>query len=194
MSLVIGFVADDFLLLCGDTQLNFPDGSKGTIQKVHIFNDSILWGYTGSVKSNLDFIQKYVTDGKLDITKTSSISFKELNIQLAAHYNNLKQLYDQTGMCPDFNTVIGGVENEKFVLYSYSLIESKVGINKIIAEPQSIYHLIMGKYEHETNFNCFDHLPSIDELKQMFQDILNKGISFDDTINNQMTYVYLQKG
>ncbi len=99
------------------------------------------------------------------------MSFQEFNTQLATHYNNLKQTYEQTGACPNFNTVIGEIEDNKFVLYSYSLIEFKIGVNKIIAEPNSIYHLIMGKYEHEANFSCFDHLPSIDELKQMFQDV-----------------------
>ena len=58
MSLVMGILEKDFLVLCADTQLNKPDGSKDTINKLIKINDNIILGMGGQAEAAQDILAR----------------------------------------------------------------------------------------------------------------------------------------
>ena len=200
MSLVAGFLTDKYVCFCGDTCLTLPNGNTSTIQKVHYFNQNILWAFTGDVQSNVIPIKEFLANGYFDFTKTSNVSFNTLNDKLKKHYNALYASLLKSNQnasvkkYPQFNTMIAGIENGAFTIYRYSLIEKVQSCEKYVEDSSCVQHIIMGKQEHEKNLCMPIFYPTISDLSQTFQNVLDKGVIFDKSINNMQQYVFLQKG
>lgn len=198
MSLVMGFLCDQYVLLCGDTQINYDNEEKGLISKVYSFNKDIVWGFTGNVNNNIDIIRPYLNDDlSIDQTKTVNITFDDLcgNIY-HNYYIPALEKYKQTGISSDLNCFIGGYKDGHFLLQNYTVIELTQYEELLISESGFLKHRIMGKTEHESNLKLLlpNYFPTIQEMINIFQNILDIGITFDTTINNYMTYVYLEIG
>lgn len=201
MSLVIGVLCDEYVLLCGDTQINYGNGNKGLISKVFKLNKNLIWGFTGNVERNMNILSPYLTNESLDENKTAGITFDELcNTIENDYYLPDLENYNTTHIPSGLSCFIACYKNNHFILQRYSVIESHQNKDTLISEPNLLHHYVMGVTEHEINFckllpdKVSGNFPSIDDIVGVFQNVLDIGIEFDPTINNCMEYVYLDLG
>ncbi len=188
MSVICVVVHNTGVLLMGDTKLTGMK-NRPTIQKV-FKNGSILLGYTGNTMHIADYMFPYF-DYKMDL-KYYSI-FDDVNCILAdleERYNAAKRerkYYDAsiTVACKIGNKYF----SKRYILSD--LTDTGFSPTVTINSSNEFQYLFSGNELHQLCFEdiCQEKQPScLLDFVPIFQETLNCGIFYDQTINNIMTY------
>lgn len=190
MSLIMGILEKDFLILCADTQLNKPDGSKEIIEKLIEINNNIIIGIGGQLEAANDILARVEL----------SIGFE--NCDFSQYINTFAAIFDsycQAGSpLGHVSFLIGGLFNGSLYLGCFSVIDGNVIERDVYSYiDQPIRKLLQAKDDlpHIVNVKKYVVKPDYTPIAivEGFQQVLNIGIEFDDTINNSMTHLLLRR-
>lgn len=206
MSLVDVFLDNKhFALVCGDTNLKKPDGSKSKIAKVLRSSNNIIFGFTGDVKNNVEFFSPFLTNGlKINEDVIRNFEYTDIiNILNSKHgeYISNTMLSSNFDIC----SIIVGFDGLKFRGMRYCISSKDKSYKELGNQESGIEITHLGKEEHlntfiELNEERLKELrkqnlePSIEDLIHVFQETINIGSKFDETINNIMCHdiIYLE--
>lgn len=187
MSLVMGILEKDFMILCADTQLNKPDGSKEVINKLIKINDNIILGMGGQAEAALSIISQ--THQYIDHNNISFLDYDRILTDVFCFYHKCGMPFGDTTL------LVGGLENDILYFRVLSILHGKL-------EECDLYQY--DKAPIRKLANNANHMPNIMELVVKpdytpesiingFQGVLNRGVEFDDSINNIMTHYVLRR-
>lgn len=205
MSLVIGFISPDFLMLCGEERIRMgEDIFCENFRKVYYFNENVVFGFVGNVNNNSRFIQEFLQDFnllfdnqfKVDYEKTKNISFEELDIILTERHSAWKKEAQNSGVFPDSRIVIGGYINGRGVLKSYSVLKDNSDILETWEEENALGYQILGNVsDQEALYEAMNLISpsSINNLRQVFQETITNSSVKNNGINKNMDAVFLRR-
>lgn len=192
MSAILLTLGEKFAILCGETNLCLDSGGVGRIEKINMVEDKFLYGFTGRTTSAIEFFEKLI-DNKLRPTAyLKSISFE----QVLKILDNKFELYKEQGMEEDFDvcSILCGPIGERIQCVRYLIKPTECRREVYIAENE-IRVVASCLDKHLENYKidfAVDNL--IEEIVDAFQKMVNKGIEFDETINNEVIAYFINKG
>lgn len=205
MSLVIGFVSPDFIMICGEERIRIgKDIFSEKFRKVYYFNSSIILGIVGKIDSNYKFIEDYLLDFNLlkdekfvfDYEKTEKINFLDLDKILTKKFHVINNESIKTGRFPNIRIMIGGYINGIGRIKIYSIINDKHGIYEINEEQDAMEYFVLGKPE-EQEILCAaletKDKYTINDLREVFQDVIDYASKDNAGINKNMDAVFLRR-
>lgn len=195
MSIVTAFLYRDFALICGDTLLVKPDGSHGTIKKIHKSSNNIAFGMTGDVNNNVEFFSPFFNNNfAIDESVVAQHTFNSIVESLDQKF----ELNMKLGTVPenfDIAGVVVGWDGEKFACHKYMLSPPKKDREVLcFANYNEIQIIHLGMAEHLQNFmQLFDpsKFNSYQYLLEVYQLVLLMGATFDNTISTTEEYILL---
>jgi len=197
MSLVIHVMDNKMSIICGDTQLNLPDGSKGIIRKVFKINNTIICGGGGDAAAFYGILLFAIDSAQKVITNNFSFEeFVYIIEQRFLYYTSLEEnsnkhvtiivsgIYNNTLTTKIFSKIGTNIVNSP--LYQYG--DNKKQIRFVASENTntSMYQQFLKEKFDEIEF-------TLDNAAIIFQKLLDTYADDDDSINKFMHVVYLQK-
>lgn len=186
MSILLGVLDKNFAMICADTQLNCFDGTKKEIQKVYQINDSLIIGIGGDSKIMCDIISNIQ-----DMNKSHIMNFAEANDIISSLFYE----FSTQPSIPDIFIIFAGKINNIIVM-RFILIRNHQPEDTGILYPKELQDRRLGDSygKHYSDVKkYFNKNPmSSTEIIEAFQNVINDGIEFDDTINNKMQSVIIE--
>lgn len=207
MSLVQGIITDNFILMCSEKRGNNKKGLyHENINKMVKLNKNIILGCTGNIKDNQILFAGHL---KCDIENgliqnayvSDDFTYIDFKQQIVSNFNCLKNIHeDDKETKYDIGSMIAGFNGEQFEIIAFYLSEDKIipnGIYPLLKDNASNYALAScGKQIHNDNFRKLAqiyHPNTILQYKNIFYEVLEKGIKVDDTINNIACFEVIKK-
>lgn len=186
MSLIMGVLDRDFVLFCGDTQLNKYDGTKEETEKIFKINEDIIIGIGGDAE-----LSHQIIDSILEERDVVNLSFEVFESELVDSFNNLINTADTI---PNVSIISAGIIDGVLSMRLLAILDSTLNSELIsyISKPE---RRILGRTElHIANIKKFfnEDVMSREELLQAFQNVVNEGMQNDTSINNIVTSCYLK--
>lgn len=210
MSLVQFTLTHDYVLVGGDsraTDINTNIVSETHKKVVKIENDIII-GCSGNANDAYLLLSKYCNFSKehgMTCKENIAISYLQIIEELNKKYEEMKIVHcDKSDRYFDFTVVVCGYNGYDFEAVQYCLshdpTEKIIGIVPIKVNEKSgvTCFLIGSKYIGIHNKNRYDELVNIQpntilQHKNVMQNVFDKGITFDNTINNRCVYEKIKK-
>ena len=196
MSLVIGFISPDFIMVCGEERIRMgQDIFSEKFRKVYYFNSSIILGFVGKIDSNYKFIEEYLLDFNLlrdekfifDYEITEKINFLDLDKALTEKFYVINNEAIKTGKYPDIRIMIGGYVNEIGRIKIYSITNDKHDIYELKEEQEVLEQKILCEVlEAKDEYN-------INGLREAFQEVIDYASKNNAGINKNMDAVFLRR-
>lgn len=187
MSLVMGILEKDFFVLCADTQLNKPDGTKELIDKIIKINDNIILGMGGQVEAALNIITQ-----ANHYSNYESASFLHYDRILTSIFCSYHESGTPLG---DVTLLVGGIEKDILYFRVLSILHGELAECELYQYNGTSIRKLANNANHLPNIiECVvkpDYTP--ESIITGFQEVLNRGVEFDDSINNIMTYYLLRR-
>lgn len=192
LSAIAVVLGENFAVFCGETMFCLDTGEKDRIEKVKMVQDRFLYGFTGRNDSAVEFFGGLI-DNNFDPTEhMNKLSY----VQLIDFLDKRFDLYKSRGVKENFDTcaiICGPVEGHmQCVRY---LIKSEEYERVISIAEKGLK--IEGSFleEHFENFNInTDKEDIVMAIVDAFQTMVDKGIKFDGSINNDIVAYFINKG
>lgn len=190
MSVVTVVTCNDFSLIMGDTKLsNDSHGDKVT----KIFkNENMLLGFTGNIIEVGTYLYP-IFDCNMNINN-DFLWEDPVHFFFFLDYKFYKMLNE--GNEKDIIFVASAKIGEKYITKYYCLSNSsghKWSMDTIISDDMMRY-FYLGDHVHKDYFHkklSQNPVASVENIINIFQDTINYGVQFDNTINNEMEYKYI---
>lgn len=193
MSAIMLTLGPGFAVLCGETMFCLDTGVKSKIGKVKMVEDKFLYGFVGRNTSAVEFF-----DGMIDLKlnpkeQLCQLSFEELVEILDERYKR----YERDGVKDSFDVcaILCGEIDKELRCIEYH-IKPRDFKKKTVWQPDNDLKLI-GAFmnEHWGNYAIDIRKKDIvKEIMRAFQDMINKGVKIDDSINNEMEAYFINRG
>lgn len=190
MSVVSIIIHNTCALMVSDTKLN---DNPHLVRLKKIFKkENILLGFTGNVEEVFDYLNPIFTNtGNLNPNYSFGSSEDFIKMLDDKFYTAIKQnrKYDAV-------IAIGAKLGEKYIAKRYCLSDSKKlkVCSETLISTDDLQYFYLGEEIHN---NYFDNLLltekplTLDELIIIFKKTLDYGINFDETINNELDFEYI---
>lgn len=192
MSAIMLTLGTDFAILCGETKFCLDTGEVERIKKVHMVKDKLLYGFTGRNTSAMDFFGKLIDENLEPTSSFDELTFEQLIDILDARF----EFYRKHGVENSFDTyavVCGPIGNQIWCI-EYQIKQNECKRTPYLAENDI---LLVGSFleKHQDNYSInFNAEDIVDEIVNAFQRMINKGINFDKTINNEVVAYFINRG
>ena len=186
-------MGDGFGILCGETMLCLDSGKKSKIGKVNMVEDKFLYGFTGRNSSAVEFFKGLITLKLEPLEELCNMSYPQLIEMLDKQFNS----YKINGAPENFEVraIVCGELNNTLQCMMYLI---KPNEYKREAKLCPILGLeVVGSYleKHWENYNLDNqNLDIVEAIVDAFQRMVNIGIGFDDTINNEIEAYFINRG
>ncbi len=192
MSAIAVVFNENFAVFCGETMFCLDTGKKGHIEKVKMVQDSFLYGFTGRNDSAVEFFGGLIDD-KLNPTENiNKLSYVQLIDILDKRFN----LYKNEGVNDKFDTcaIICGPVGERMRCTRY-LIKSGEYEKEIFDGNRELEFVGSFLEKHFENFKLNKNAEDIVmAIVDAFQIMVDKGVEFDESINNEVVAYLINKG
>lgn len=196
MSLIQAYITKNFILVGGDTR-----GTNGDIivsngvKKVFKINKNIIIGMAGKVNGNCVLFEDFIkfTDNKFEFKDVNfdQLTYKEFTSKInESYYNNNDYLQENS-----IHSIVCGYDGEKLMATTYITKDVNKSLNKpieIIPLSETDVRVInCGEEQHYLDaFELKDKINALNilQFKNLFKDVLQKGIKYDNTINNNADF------
>lgn len=194
MSLVQAAICDQFVLVCGEQQLNLTSGGVlHNFRKIFKLNENVIIGLSGSIDDNYYLFQDYLT---IDFALKEGCrdSLGEVFDQVAARYQEM----EAQGECDVFSLVCGwngfGFEGKTFFLNSDPAVRNR--IDDIMPEHEKDAKVVScGDDRHYDNFVAGIDRYGFDVygIQRAFRDVLSQGVMFDGFIDKNAQFELIRR-
>lgn len=210
MSLIQAIITDKYAMLCSDTKAYTLSGTHvDNCRKIIPIGDGIMFGCTGKVSDNYELFEDYCEcDGVRFSSRNfeTSLSYNKVIKRLTSKYDKLERKFN-AGKKYEICSIVCGYndEKERFETIIFALHHDRRIKNGIFFYHQSIrspykittcgniyHHATLDNLAEDTYYDCGDEV-TIRQWKNMFQDVLDDGITFDHTINDRADFVTIRK-
>lgn len=192
MSAIAAVLGENFAVFCGETMFCLDTGERSRIEKVKMVQDSFLYGFTGRNDSAVEFFGGLIDDN-LDPTEyMNKLSYVQLIDILDKRFN----LYKNEGVNDNFDTcaIICGPVGERMQCTRY-LIKSGEYEERISSAEKGMKIVYSFFEKHFENFNINEGKEDIVmAIVDAFQIMVDKGIEFDESINNEVVAYFINRG
>ena len=180
-----------FAVFCGETMFFLDSGERRCIEKVKMVKDSFLYGFTGRNDSALDFFESLINDN-LDPTEyMNKLSYVQLIDILDKRFDS----YMSQGVKEGFDTcaIICGPVKGHMQCIRY-LIKPGKHEKEIIDGNRKLEFVGSFLEKHFENFELNTNADDIvTAIVDAFQIMVDKGIEFDESINNDIVSYFINK-
>lgn len=195
MSLVQAFIYKDFILVCGEQKAVFENGTiSENFIKVRKINATTIIAMTGTIQGNAKLFSEYINElfelKNLNCTQT----YNEINAHILMSF---KRNYDYLQENP-IHSFICGWDGKKMTGQTFFINDSNLPpINDISPLFDGhVNYVSCGLEQHKINMEKIGHETNpknILQFKNLFKDVIAKGIKFDDPINENITFEKIRK-
>ncbi len=186
-------LGEKFAVLCGDTKFVMDSGIDGRISKVNMVKDKFLMGFTGRNDSAVEFF-----NNEIDLFLTPSDRLKKKNFsQVIEMLDKSFFIFEKEGVPEGFDmcAILCGPISGKLRCIKYQ-IRTREMERKVVFNPNNQVKLIESfDLRHWGNYELINsHLDFVESIMNAFQNMLDKGIEFDESINNEMEAYFINRG
>ena len=202
MSLVIGVVHNDFVVLGGEGKATLNNGKiLEDFQKVFKISNSALIGITGTLQGINHFV------GFMFNIEEERFDIKQFQPEPA--YNEIKELLDcrfdeilNNGNCDNFFVAIAGWDGNEFCIDSYFYNSTEHAGNKrthITPQPDKNIKCVCLENCSPKHFNDFMSFgkkmieANILQVKNAIKNTIDVGTHYDESINKTYLFVSIRK-
>lgn len=194
MSLVQAVVCDQFVLVCGEQQLNLSNGGVlHNFRKIFKVNEQVIIGLSGAIEDNYYLFQDYLN---VDFTlkEDCSDSLEDVFNKVAVRYREMTE----QGECDVFSLVCGW-NGSGFEAKTY-FISSGCAENNLITDVKPEHEkdaklISCGDNRHYDNFLAgvyrYGFYPY--GLQRAFRDVLSQGVMFDEYIDKNAQFEMIKR-
>lgn len=194
MSLVQAVVCDQFVLVCGEQQLNLSNGGVlHNFRKIFKVNEQVIIGLSGAIEDNYYLFQDYLN---VDFTlkEDCSDSLEDVFNKVAVRYQEMAE----QGECDVFSLVCGwngsGFEAKTYFTSSGSA-ENNL-ITDVKPEHEKDAKLIScGDNRHYDNViaGVYRYGVTVYGIQRAFWDVLSQGVMFDEYIDKNAQFEVIRR-
>lgn len=181
-----------FAVFCGETMFCLDTGEKSRIEKVKMVKDQFLYGFTGRNVSAVEFFGGLIDDEFNPTEQINKLSY----IQLIDILDKKFEAYKNEGVKKDFDTcaIICGPMEGHMQCTRYLIKSGKYEKETTIAEKgMKMVGSFLDKHFENYNINK-DNEDIVMAIVDAFQAMVDKGIEFDESINNEVVAYFINKG
>ncbi len=192
MSAIMLVMGKQFAVLCGETMFCLDSGKKSKISKVKMVEDKFLYGFTGRNTSAVDFFRGLI-DNKLNPTdELCNLTYP----QLIDILNKQFLFYQASGVTDNFDVyaIVCGAANRSLQCTRYLLRPNEY--SQQVTESANSFKIVGSLLEkHLENLNInYQSKDIVLEIINAFQQMMDKGIEFDYSINNEVEAYLMNRG
>lgn len=195
VSLVIAFIYKDFILACGEQRAVLDNGTiLDDFVKVQKINSTTIIGMTGTIQGNAKLFSEYVND-LLQLKNENCVqSYSEINKRILI---NFEQNYDYLQENPVHSFICGWNGNKMTGQTFFTKDFNLQPINDISPLFDGhVNYVCCGLEQHKKNLEAIGHETNpqnILQFKNLFKDVIARGIKFDNSINNKITFEKIRR-
>lgn len=192
MSLVQAFIYKDFIIVGGEKRAVLQDGEIiDNFNKVLKLNECVIIGMTGTIEGNACLFSNFINRDFSMKKKNFDLDYNEMiEVTNRSYYGNQEFLNEHS-----VHSVVCGWDGEKLTGVSYFTNDNNTDYNKPIdLTPEYDGHMRVvncGMNEHYLEAcRLFEkNKPNnILQFKNLFRDVIDNGIKFDPSINNNVSF------
>lgn len=211
MSLVIAEFTPEYVVFgCDQRKTNGTEIKCEDYRKIFKINDECIIGFAGNILDLGYIIGKIVSFSNTENNEYASInssmvnkSYTEINSIMKESYNEIRKCIDEYGGSDDkYNRdifafiLLGGIESGSIKLDYYVFEKGKAIDNHLSFPPEDCKFVCIGDGNiHMKNFSLNSakySVRTIRNFKNAFQDTLDQGVKFDNTINNLSLFEHIR--
>lgn len=195
MSLVQAFIHRDFILVCGEQRAVLDNGIVlENFVKVRKISATTIIGMTGTIQGNAKLFSEYITElFELKNSKCTQ-TFNEIDAHLLESF---EQNYDFLQLNP-IHSFICGWDGTKMTGHTFFTKDPAIqpindlsplfdGHVRYVSCGLDQHYINMEKIQRKTNPK------NILQLKNLFKDVIDMGIKFDNSINDKITFEKIRR-
>lgn len=194
MSLVQAYINENFILVCGEQKAKLTDGTIiENFIKVHKINQSTIIGLTGTIEGNYALFSDYINE---DFTLKNTLprhKYTDIGQKNILKYNINYEYFKSHPVI----SLICGWDGQKMTGKTFFSNLGRNAINDLTPEyPGHIRLVNCGLDIHNENaekMSRFNPPKNILQLKNLFKDVIDEGIKFDNTINKNITFQKIKR-
>lgn len=210
MSLIQAIITDKYAMLCSDTMAYTLDGTHvDDCRKIIPIGDSIMFGCAGKVSDNYELFEDYCDCDGIRFSPRNfetSLPYNKVIERLTLKYKKLDRKFN-AGKKYEICSIVCGYDDQRgeFEVVIFSLHHDRRIKNGVFfaGKPKSQPYRIAtcGNTCHQADLDNMamdlyydrgDEV-TIRQWKNMFQDVLDDGITFDHTINDKADFITIRK-
>lgn len=196
MSLVQAYIRNDFIVVCGENRAVINNKTNENFRKVFKLNKYTIIGFTGSIAGNACLFGDYV-NSNLSLTQLCMNStYQEIVTHLIDTYHKNFDFINNKGI----HSIVCGWDGEKMTGKTFFTKDNNAslnGIKDVTPENQNFLRVVncgLNKhYENAYKFYKESEPSNIVQVKNVFKNVIDVGVKFDDTINNTLTFEKIRK-
>lgn len=181
-----------FAVFCGETMFCLDTGERSCIEKVKMVKDQFLYGFTGRNTSAVEFFGGLIDDEINPTERINKLSYVQLIDILDKNFD----VYKNKGVTEDFDTcaIICGPVEGRMQCTRY-LIKPGEYEKRISVAEKGMKMVSSFLEKHLENFNINEDKEDIVmAIVDAFQVMVDKGIDFDESINNDIVAYFINEG
>lgn len=192
MSLVQAYISENYILVCGEQKATVNGVIVENFKKVYKLNDTTIIGMAGTIEGNYRLFSDYVnTDFSINATFCQK-KYLEIEADLINKYkNNVDFLHNHNVI-----SIICGWDGFKMTGKTF-FTNFKQPINDLTPDyPEHVRLVNCGLDKHKENAERISQLKNpknLLQLKNLFMDVIDEGIKFDNTINKNINYEKIRR-
>lgn len=194
MSLVQAYINENFILVCGEQKAQLTDGTIiENFIKVHKINNSTIIGLTGTIEGNYILFSDYINEDFTLKKPLSEYNYFDIEQKTILKYNINYEYFEDHPVI----SLICGWDGRKMTGKTFFSNLGRNAINDLTPEyPGHIRLVNCGLDIHNENAEKMSKLnppKNILQLKNLFRDVVDEGIKFDNTINKNITFQKIKR-
>jgi hypothetical protein len=192
MSLVQAYISENYILVCGEQKATVNGVIVENFKKVYKLNDTTIIGMAGTIEGNYRLFSDYINaDFSLNINFCQKGYF-EIESDLINKFQNNVAFFQEHNVI----SIICGWDGYKMTGKTF-FTNLDQPINNLTPNHQEHIRLVnCGLEKHKENAERISQLKNpqnLFQLKNLFRDVIDEGVKFDNTINKNINYEKIRR-
>lgn len=192
MSLVQAYISENYILVCGEQKATVNGVIVENFKKVYKLNDTTIIGMAGTIEGNYRLFSDYINaDFSLNINFCQKGYF-EIESDLINKFQNNVAFFQEHNVI----SIICGWDGYKMTGKTF-FTNLDQPINNLTPNHQEHIRLVnCGLEKHKENAERISQLKNpqnLFQLKNLFRDVIDEGVKFDNTINKNINYEEIRR-